>query len=333
MRSSHRLSKGLIYFPLKTNILNNDKVKILRADSGNEGFACLIILLIKIYGNDYFRKFGLRERKLFCDDEKFSKLQLEEILETCFSEEIFHRGMYDKYEILTSESIQEIWSEVTYRRDEIIMIDEYILINKEEMSGADRLSIIDLSGKYLQHSKRKAQKESRNQSEKPVVPAKPKAPEQPAKPDEKSPEFLPGYKPTPHEEIIRFCLLDYDKQNEAFKAQVDKSWFDRFKKFNEFIDKDYKPLRISSLQLTYPDFVKISTEPISGIVPTRAELKEAIKKMTQTGVGINGSIYHKLRQYVDYVREVKPNGKVNGHTPMAGGSGLKIDHSSSAKNF
>lgn len=330
MRSTHRLSKGLIYFPLKTNILDNEKIQILRADCGNEGFACFVILLLKIYGNHYYKKFGVREKKLFCDEEKFSKSQLEEILETCFSEQIFDLGMYEKYDILTSESIQDTWSDITYRRDEIEMIKEYMLINTERMSYPERLTIVDLNHKYSQESKKKAEKEKRRQQE--LADGKPEKKKDEPKKD-KEVELLPGQKLTSHEEIIRFCMSDYDTQNDLFKAQVDKDWFDRFKKFNAFIDKDYRPLRISNLQLTYPDFVKLSTEAIDGVVPTRTELKEAIKKLTAIGVTPANSIFHKLRQYVPYVRENNDKAHKNGKTPSAGGSGLKIDHSSAAKNF
>lgn len=332
MRASHRLSQGLIYFPLKTNILSNDKIKILRADNGHEGFACLMYLYIELYGHNYYKKFGLREKKLFCDEQKISKVKLDEVLETCFSEDLFDATLYSKYEILTSEEIQFIWSDVTYRREEIVMIKEYMLIDVGRQSLNNRITIVDLNKNYIQESARKLE----NAEKKGIKPIpKDESPKPPVAKPVKKEELMPlpkigegFYLP---EEARQFCEKIYDDENEKFKSQIDQVSFNSFIKFNLMIDKDFQPLRISNKQLSCADFIKLNTLPVNGIVPDKNEIKLAVKKLTGTGVNPNASIYHKLIENIEYLREPK-NGK-NGSAHMPVRKVNIVDHSADAKNF
>lgn len=152
MRASQRFLKGLIYFPLQTNILSNERIRVLMSDHGNDGFTCLILLWCQIYGNEYYKKFGPREMRLFCNDHKFQLPILESILETCFEEELFDAGLYNKFHILTSESIQEIWVDVTYRRSVLDVIQEYMIVKLSDIPKSRRVHIIDLTGKVIKHA-------------------------------------------------------------------------------------------------------------------------------------------------------------------------------------
>lgn len=158
MRASQRFVKGVIYFPLKVNILGNERIRVLINDHGNEAFAIMVFLWCGIYGNDYYRKFSTRERKLFCSDHKLESNKLEAILLTCFEEELFDFKIYKEYEVLTSYSIQETWLDITNRRNMLEIIMEYFMIPIDTIYLSRRVRLTDLSGKVIQEARDKFQK-------------------------------------------------------------------------------------------------------------------------------------------------------------------------------
>ena len=119
--------QGIEYFPLNVNLDN--KFKFLQAKHGLEGFAIAIKLLQLIYSEGYWIKFGDDEMFMFASDNKIGIENFKEILETCLEKSIFSSALFDKYHILTSRGIQKQYKEVVKRRKDVVIVDDYLLID------------------------------------------------------------------------------------------------------------------------------------------------------------------------------------------------------------
>lgn len=122
---------GLDYFTLDCCL--NDKVKLIEAEFGLNGFAVIVKLWMKIYS----------ERGYYCewnDDVAFlfmssiggnscvNKNLIDEIVAASIRRGIFSKELYDKYGILTSKRIQENYFDATARRVEVEVKKEYLLV-------------------------------------------------------------------------------------------------------------------------------------------------------------------------------------------------------------
>ena len=118
----------LDYFPLYCNM--GDKVKYLEARCGLIGFAILIKLLQKIYGErGYYCEFNEKKAFLLADELKTGERKIIQTVEVSVSEGIFEEEMYRKYGILTSARIQENFLDATSRRVDAKILPEYALVN------------------------------------------------------------------------------------------------------------------------------------------------------------------------------------------------------------
>jgi len=119
--------QGLDYFPHDVGLSGDIKIRMLEAEHGHMGYYVYMKLLENIYTNGYYLDFGERTMKIFANDLKCNKEEFENIIETCMSEGLFNRAMYDAYRILTSLRIQERFYEATVRRGIVEMDSRYLL--------------------------------------------------------------------------------------------------------------------------------------------------------------------------------------------------------------
>lgn len=139
MATKERLRKNdLDYFPLEININQDSKILLLEGKFGLEGFAVLIKLYIKIYGDKgYYCEWNEVEKLLFARMLGIDADRLDEIISTCIKFKIFDKKMYEKYSILTSKGIQERFFFITSRRKKINVENSYLLINCEEYRAVE----------------------------------------------------------------------------------------------------------------------------------------------------------------------------------------------------
>lgn len=139
MATKERLRKNdLDYFPLEININQDSKILLLEGKFGLEGFAVLIKLYIKIYGDKgYYCEWNEVEKLLFARMLGIDVDRLDEIISTCIKFKIFDKKMYEKYSILTSKGIQERFFFITSRRKKINVENSYLLINCEEYRAVE----------------------------------------------------------------------------------------------------------------------------------------------------------------------------------------------------
>ena len=100
--------QGIDYYPKDVKAKYDTKFKYV--ESKNSVIARLVIyeLWDLIYAeNGYFLKFDNIQRVLFLGDLPINDEQLTDILDSCFEIGLFEKSLFDKYQILTSESIQK----------------------------------------------------------------------------------------------------------------------------------------------------------------------------------------------------------------------------------
>lgn len=121
--------QGLEYFPLDINIESDDKVYLIHAKHGIVGFGLLIKLLIKIYRNGYYMKFGEREEIIFASQNNIDVIACKNIINDCINESFFDKNIYYNYKILTSRGIQKRYFKIVERRKKVEYIEEIMLID------------------------------------------------------------------------------------------------------------------------------------------------------------------------------------------------------------
>jgi len=119
--------EGLDYFSLDTDILNDDKIKIIKAKHGLTGFAIVILLLTKIYKDGYYYHWSEDEQYLFADDARVDVNTVITIVNDCINKGFFNQQLYQKYGILTSRGIQKRFLQGCTRRKKLILIREYFI--------------------------------------------------------------------------------------------------------------------------------------------------------------------------------------------------------------
>lgn len=118
---------GIDYFPL--DVVLDDNVRLIEAEHGIEGFGILIKMYQKIYSEGYYYSWTEKQQLLFSNYISVNRNTVTSIVSDCLKWGIFNQELYDKYHILTSRGIQKRYVAAIYKRSEIEMIKEYLLID------------------------------------------------------------------------------------------------------------------------------------------------------------------------------------------------------------
>ena len=93
------LKKGLDYFSLDCYI--DDKLKFIISCFGMKGFAIVIRIWQKIYGEEgYFAYWSQDVALMFAFENGCGVNVVNEVVESCLNRDIFSREMFDKHGIL-----------------------------------------------------------------------------------------------------------------------------------------------------------------------------------------------------------------------------------------
>ena len=125
--------QGLDYFALDVNM--GDEVELIEAEHGMIGFAVLVKMFQKIYKEGYFYEWNEKNQLLFSSRSCVDKNTIINIIDDCIKWEIFDSNLYNKYKILTSRRIQEHYVAAVYKRINVEMVRDYLLIE-------DRKSVV-----------------------------------------------------------------------------------------------------------------------------------------------------------------------------------------------
>ncbi len=119
---------GLDYFPMDVDMDQDDKIYLVKAEYGWEGFAIVVKLLMEIYSEGYFLEWDERKIKIFSRKNLFDLDVVNGVINVCLDEDLFAKTSFEEHGILTSKGIQTRYLEATTRRREIVLIKEFLLI-------------------------------------------------------------------------------------------------------------------------------------------------------------------------------------------------------------
>lgn len=133
--------QGLDYFALDVNM--GDEVELIEAKHGMVGFAVLVKIFQKIYGEGYFYEWNERNLLLFSSRSSVDRNKLIDIIDDCIKWGIFDSDLYDKYKILTSRRIQKHYVAAVYKRVNVEMVEDYLLIDVHDRSNITLIRVSD----------------------------------------------------------------------------------------------------------------------------------------------------------------------------------------------
>lgn len=123
---------GLDYFELDCQL--EEKVRLIQAEFGLKGFAIVVKLYQKIYGEfGYYCEWNEDSLLLFMSENGVSsrdeKNLITEIVAACIRRNIFSEEIFVKYGVLTSVGVQRRYLKATSRRESVSMKKEYLLLS------------------------------------------------------------------------------------------------------------------------------------------------------------------------------------------------------------
>lgn len=123
-------AKGVEYFPLNVNFINDLKVRKLLLSCGAEAIAVLIYLLSTIYKDEgYYVEIHEDEIDLIALDVNVTPEFVLEVINKACEVRFFDVHLYNNFNILTSKGIQERYLKITERRKNSVVITQFSLIN------------------------------------------------------------------------------------------------------------------------------------------------------------------------------------------------------------
>lgn len=132
---ANQVKAGLDYFSHDVDILQDKKIKLIKAKHGLIGYAIYLRLLEELYRDKgYYLQIDDNFNILFSDENNIDKNVYINILNDCINFELFNKKIYEKYTILTSKRIQQNYCKATKRRKEIEIIEEYLLLNIDDVN-------------------------------------------------------------------------------------------------------------------------------------------------------------------------------------------------------
>ena len=123
-------AKGVEYFPLNVNFINDLKIRKLLLSCGAEAIAVLIYLLSTIYKDEgYYVEIHEDEIDLIALDVNVTPEFVLEVINKACKVRFFDVNLYNNFNILTSKGIQERYLKITERRKNSVVITQFNLIN------------------------------------------------------------------------------------------------------------------------------------------------------------------------------------------------------------
>jgi len=133
---------GLEYFSLDVKM--DDEVELIKGKHGMEGFGVLISMFQTIYGDKgYYYSWTEREQILFSNKVSVDRNLVTTIINDCIKWDIFSKEMYENHQILTSKRIQDQYISATYKRTEVKIREEYLLIEKNDRENITYIGVSD----------------------------------------------------------------------------------------------------------------------------------------------------------------------------------------------
>jgi len=135
---------GLEYFSLDVSF--DDEVQLIKAQYGMEGIGILITMYQTIYADKgYYREWNERNQILFSNKVSVNRNEVVTVINDCIKWDIFSKKMYETYNILTSRRIQKQYIKATYKRKEVEIVENYLLIKKDDRENITYIKVSDVN--------------------------------------------------------------------------------------------------------------------------------------------------------------------------------------------
>lgn len=132
MAAPHKI--GLDYFPFQTS--NPDYIETFKREKGAEGFAVVIELMQKIFGNEgYYMVWD--DKSIYNFTFAFSSIsdedKIKQLVDLAVKRGIFDEPLYREHKILTSSDIQRVYIKAAERRKKIRLMKAYLLLDNNDL--------------------------------------------------------------------------------------------------------------------------------------------------------------------------------------------------------
>ena len=162
---------GLSYFPLDTDFLEDNKIRILKARYGNDGMILYIYLLCGIYKEGYYMQVDDDFEYILSDDLGMDQNKAKQVLNFLLSRSLFDNTLFQSDKVLTSAGIQRRFQLAIKERarKNPITVGRYWILSKEDTEPFIKCTLFDgfsgnqncFSGKNEQDSSEKSLKKSK----------------------------------------------------------------------------------------------------------------------------------------------------------------------------
>lgn len=140
---AYKAERGQKYKP--TGMEQSARFELIEAEFGLTGFAVVVKLFQKIYGEQGYYCEWTDEVALLFAHKCGGGNAVSEIVSASIKRGIFDKGMYDKYNILTSKGIQERYFEAVNRRIHVDVIKEYLLVSDTVLSENVNINLVSVN--------------------------------------------------------------------------------------------------------------------------------------------------------------------------------------------
>lgn len=119
-----------------------DYEKLIRADCGVEKMYAFVRLIDRIGDTGgYYTSWSDEICELFACEEHYTKEDIDTVVSSAVKRNFFDREMYEKYSILTSKHLQELYIMATESRRYVVFEENYILVNFSSVKGSRKPKI------------------------------------------------------------------------------------------------------------------------------------------------------------------------------------------------
>lgn len=132
---------GILYYSMEADHTSHPKIRLIFNEFKSDGYwiwSCLLDRIYKIKGY-YYDTRDQDDLELFASESCRLPMEIvRTVIEGCLRRDLFDRGIYQKYQVLTSDRIQLTYLKATEERrrkgTDIEMIEELVLV-KEDIEG------------------------------------------------------------------------------------------------------------------------------------------------------------------------------------------------------
>lgn len=161
--------KGLPYFPLACQL--DERFELIEAEFGLSGFAVLVKLLQRIFGEKgYYCEWNPPIALLMARRLGMAEKTLSAVVQKALELGLFDQGLFERSGVLSSRSIQQRYFEAVSRRKSVEVQGEYLLLRAEVIPKCVDIFFenADISAEnadiFRQRKEKKTKEEKRKQS-------------------------------------------------------------------------------------------------------------------------------------------------------------------------